>query len=73
MSMERNHTVYYWIMALACILPAMVLLGLSDGLETSRSFFLLLALSPVGFTAGVLLMNWKKGKAERLCKGEHER
>jgi len=63
-AMKKPCSVYYWIMTVACTIPGIVLLALPNGTGRDWIFFALLFLSAVGFTVGVLAVNWKKRKGE---------
>jgi hypothetical protein len=62
MSMKNTRSAYYWIMAVACIIPGIASATLSDGMGKDWIFFGLLFLSAIGFTTGIMMVNGGMGR-----------
>ncbi len=60
--MDKPYTVYYWIMTLACTIPGLALVALSNERGRDWVFFALLFLSAFGFTVGVLAVKGNEGR-----------
>ncbi len=68
--MEKRYSVYYWIMALACVIPVVALLAMPNGMNKDTIYFALLSFVPVAFVAGTLLVNWKRRDGSPPSEGE---
>ncbi|NIM99414.1 MAG: hypothetical protein GTO24_15495 [candidate division Zixibacteria bacterium] len=68
--MTKTFLPYYWIMALACIIPLVLLLVMPNWMDKEAFYFALLSFAPVAFVAGTLLINWKRGDGSTPSEGE---
>ncbi|NIS71010.1 MAG: hypothetical protein GTO12_19350 [Proteobacteria bacterium] len=68
--MTKTLLPYYWIMALACVIPVVALLAMPDGMNKDAIYFALLSFVPVVFVAGTLLVNWKRRDGSTPSEGE---
>jgi len=68
--MKKRYSAYYWIMALACVIPVVALLAMPNGMNKDAIYFALLSFAPVAFVAGTLLVNWKRGDGSTPSEGE---